>query len=168
MESFLTPMCPCWWSFRYRLLMSWPGLLGSWTLWADCVVTQGGSHLYMWDASWMDLASATWGWWAVPFLLYHVHYFRDGVTTLTEECWTLRAGHEVMGGGSCLYAQALVGQTWLQLHRDGELRLPRCTVSIILETDNGVHLRWPDLGAWGCVAVDYQTSILHVFHNYLY
>ena len=73
-----------------------------------------------------------------------------------------------MGGRSCLYAWALVGQTWLQLHRGGELCLPHCTVSIISETDNEACLQRLDLGAWGCVVADYQTSILPVFHNYLY
>ena len=52
--------------------------------------------------------------------------------------------------------------------RGGELCLPRYTVSVISEMDNGACLQQPDLGAWGCVVVDYQISILHVFHNYLY
>ena len=51
-------------------------------------------------------------------------------------------GHAYMCG-------RLVGWTWLQLHRGGELCLPRCTVSVISGTDNGAHLQWPDLRAWG-------------------
>ena len=90
------------------------------------------------------------------------------VMTWTSGFWTLQADHGVTGGRSCLYMWALVGRTWLQLHGGGELRLPCCTMSIISETDNGACLQLPDLGVWGCVVVDYQTSILHVFHNYLY
>ena len=65
----------------------------------------------------------------------------DCVTTWTSGCWMLQVGHGVMGGGSHLYAQVLVGWTWIQLHGGGELRLPRCTMSVISETDNGAHLR---------------------------
>ena len=63
------------------------------------------------------------------------------------QCWTLWAGHVATRGGSHLYVQMQVRQTWLQLHGVGELHLPCCTVSVISETDNGAHLLWLDLGA---------------------
>ena len=65
---------------------------------------------------------------------------RGVIMTWTSGCWTLQAGCGAMGGRSHLYVRALVGWTWLQLHRGGELCLTHCTVSIISETDNGVHL----------------------------
>ena len=70
------PSSYAYWYHTY--CMSRPGLLGSWMLWAGCMATQGGSHLYVWDASWTDLASATQDLWAVPSSLYCFCYFRDG------------------------------------------------------------------------------------------
>ena len=75
--------------------------------------------------------------------------------------WMLQAGHAYMHGTQ-------VEWTWLQLHGGGELHLPHCTMSIISETDMEHVYGIQNLGSIWVVVVDYQTSVLHVFHNYLY
>ena len=146
---------------------SWWTRLGGWRNRGDCPCRQGstarqrqhhnrGRTIACWGSSWLNDRSI-WGYIGqASCIRAQCHTIYPGWLWRTQpsdihQCWMLWVGHRAMGGGSCLYMGALVGQTWLQLHGGGELHLPRCTMSIISEMDNGACLQRLDLGAWGCV-----------------